>query len=79
MESTDQDKSITWRDWHVPLARNDVTLQEIIDSAAHLAADADDIPLIIQMIENPKFDIPGITLRYSRHYAVQWCGRPADP
>lgn len=56
------DKKSTWRDWIVPLSVEGVTLKEILDSAAHVMAGQDDIPLVIQLIENPKFDIPGIDL-----------------
>lgn len=56
------DKNSTWREWIVPLSVEGVTLKEILDSAAHVMAGQDDIPLVIQLIENPKFDIPGINL-----------------
>lgn len=52
----------SWREWFVGLNCSDATLSEILHSAAHIAAGADEIPLIIQLLENPKFDFPGITL-----------------
>jgi hypothetical protein len=51
-----------WRQWHVPLHCDQFTLREVLASTEHIAADQDDIPLIVQIIENPKFDIPGITI-----------------
>jgi len=55
-------KDATWKTWHVPLSANDWTLTEVLDSASHMAAGQDDIPLIVQLIENPRFDVPGLTL-----------------
>lgn len=54
--------SIGWRDWIVPLAEERMSLREILDTSSHLKAGQSDIPLIIQLVENPKFDIPGIEL-----------------
>jgi len=56
------DNNTGWRDWHVPLAHNQFTLEEILASAMHKQAAQDDVPLIVQLIENPKFDVPWITL-----------------
>lgn len=56
------DNKVTWREWHVPISYNEFTLGEILSSAEHMAADQGDIPLLVQLIENPKFDVPGITL-----------------
>jgi hypothetical protein len=55
-------KSTGWRDWIVPIGEESATLRQILESSAHLKADQSDIPLIIQLVENPKFDIPGIDL-----------------
>jgi hypothetical protein len=55
-------KAITWRDWIVPLSEETMTMREILEQSSHLRAGQDDIPLIIQLVENPKFDIPGIDL-----------------
>ncbi len=46
----------------MPLSATRVTLKQILDSAAHMAADQADIPLVVQLVENPKFDIPLIDL-----------------
>lgn len=51
-----------WKQWHVPLHCDEYTLGQILQSAENVAAGQNDIPLIIQMVENPKFDIPGITI-----------------
>lgn len=54
--------AIGWRDWIVPIHEESLTLQQILESSTHLKASQGDIPLIIQLVENPKFDIPGIDL-----------------
>ncbi len=54
--------NINWADWHVPLAEDTYTLQEVISSATSVAATQDEVPLIIKLIENPNFSIPGVTL-----------------
>lgn len=52
----------SWREWYVPLHCDQFSMAQVIDSAAHMAAEPEDIPLIIQLVENPKFDIPGINI-----------------
>lgn len=56
------DESSTWREWVVPLSIENVTLKQILDSASHMMAEQEDIPLVVQLIENPKFDLPVIDL-----------------
>jgi len=53
---------VSWRDWIVPIHEDSATLRQVLDASAHLKAAQDDIPLIIQLVENPRFDIPGIEL-----------------
>lgn len=55
-------RSPSWRDWIVPIGEESLTLRQILEGASHFSADQDDIPLIIQLVENPRFDIPGIDL-----------------
>ncbi|MCH9670486.1 MAG: hypothetical protein K0U93_03465 [Gammaproteobacteria bacterium] len=52
----------SWRDWQIPLSCREVTLADALKSAEHMAADQNDVPLIIRLIENPKFDIPGVNI-----------------
>jgi hypothetical protein len=54
--------TLGWRDWIVPIEEDTLTLRQALDASAHLKASQEDIPLIIQLVENPKFDIPGIDL-----------------
>jgi hypothetical protein len=55
-------EEISWRDWIVPISEEVLTLRQVLGSSSHLKASQDDIPLIIQLVENPRFDIPGINL-----------------
>ncbi|MES9941899.1 MAG: hypothetical protein ABW104_03800 [Candidatus Thiodiazotropha sp. 6PLUC2] len=57
-----KNSEVSWRDWIVPLSEESKTLRQILKESSHLKAGQDDIPLIIQLVENPKFDIPGIDL-----------------
>ena len=51
--------TITWKDWHIPFSQHGITLREAKDSLAKLGAKQEDIPLMIQLVENPRFNIPG--------------------
>lgn len=51
-----------WHDWHWPLSRDTVTLGEGMDDLARVGAGQDEIPFIVQLMENPKYDIPGLDL-----------------
>jgi hypothetical protein len=53
---------ITWHEWHVPLACDHFTLQQVLDSNQHIAAEQDEVPLIVKLIENPDFEIPWVTI-----------------
>jgi len=52
----------TWREWHVPLSRADVTLGSAYGSLEAIGMAQRDVPLIVQLVENPRFDIPGIDI-----------------
>ncbi len=54
--------SLSYKEWHNPLARDHVTLQEAYDGMSRVGADKQEIPLMIQLVENPKYRIPGFTL-----------------
>ena len=51
-----------WTDWHIPFARDRMTLREAHADLSKLGARAEDIPLMIQLVENPRFDLPGFDL-----------------
>ena len=54
--------SLSYKEWHHPLARDGQTLREVHEGMSRVGADKQDIPLMIQLVENPKYRIPGFTL-----------------
>lgn len=51
-----------WRDWHIPLSQGDYTLREALDSVHQIGAGANEVPLVVRLVENPDFRMPGITI-----------------
>ena len=51
-----------YTDWHVPLSAGGLTLRQGLDSLAEVAARQQEIPLVIRLLENPKYSLPGLTL-----------------
>jgi len=52
----------TWRKWHVPLSRADLALGEAYRSLEPFGMSQRDVPLIVQLVENPRFDLPGVEI-----------------
>ncbi len=50
------------RNWHIPLSAEDRDFKQAKLALAEQALAQEDIPLIIQLVENPKFDLPGIEI-----------------
>ena len=48
--------------WFVPLSTEELTLKQAHSQLDEFGLDQEDIPLIIQLVENPKFDLPGIDI-----------------
>jgi hypothetical protein len=46
------------RDWFVPLSRTGTTLREANASMAAIRMTQDEVPFLVQMVENPAYDIP---------------------
>jgi hypothetical protein len=53
---------MNYQDWHIPLHENNITLGDARKNLAQVSAIQDEIPLMVQLIENPKYKLPGITL-----------------
>lgn len=53
---------MNWSDWHIPLSRGDLTLRQGLDCLATVGARPQAIPLIVRLLENPKYRLPGLTL-----------------
>jgi hypothetical protein len=53
---------VSYKDWHIPYSKDDLTLRQARASLAALGAKQEDIPLMVQLVENPRYDIPGIDI-----------------
>lgn len=53
---------MTYADWHIPLSRGELTLKQGLDNLAAIGARPQAIPLIVRLLENPKYKLPGMTL-----------------
>jgi hypothetical protein len=51
-----------WRKWHVPLSHGETTLRAAHRSMRAIALKQRDVPLLVQLVENPRFDLPGIEI-----------------
>jgi len=51
---------LSYKEWHIPFSQDEMTLREAKQSLAALGAKQKDIPLLVQLVENPRYDIPGI-------------------
>jgi hypothetical protein len=55
-------KKISYKDWHIPVSKGEMTLKEAHEDLSRLGAKQEGIPLMIQLVENPKYDIPGFDI-----------------
>ena len=53
---------MNYQNWHLPLDKDKLSLNEAKHSLKKVSAQQHEIPLMIQLIENPKYKLPGITL-----------------
>jgi len=53
---------MNYQDWYIPFQQDKICLREAHQSMSSVRASQDEIPLMVQMVENPKFQIPGIRL-----------------
>jgi hypothetical protein len=51
-----------WRKWHVPLSHGSTTLRAAHQSMRAIALKQRDVPLLVQLVENPRFDLPGVEI-----------------
>jgi hypothetical protein len=57
-----KNRNISYKDWHIPFSNDAMTLREAHASLSSLGAKQESIPLMIQLVENPRFDIPGFDI-----------------
>ena len=48
--------------WFIPLSTTDLTLQQAHSQLDEFGLEQEAVPLIIQLVENPKYDLPGIDI-----------------
>jgi hypothetical protein len=53
---------MTYKEWHIPLTQDEITLREAYARLSALGAKQKDIPLMVQLVENPRFNIPGFDI-----------------
>jgi len=51
-----------YTDWHISILENNLSLGRAHASLKQVGAKKNDIPLIIKLVENPAYSIPGLTL-----------------
>jgi len=51
-----------YSDWHISILENNLTLGRAHASLKQVGAKKKDIPLIVKLVENPAYSIPGLTL-----------------
>lgn len=52
----------SYLNWHIPLSCEDITLRQALQDLESVKADQTDIPLMVQLVENPKFRFPGFEI-----------------
>ena len=53
---------MNYRQWHIPLEQSGLILEQGLESLKALGAPQEDIPLIVKLLENPHYSLPGLTL-----------------
>ncbi|HEY9197841.1 MAG TPA: hypothetical protein VIR60_00655 [Gammaproteobacteria bacterium] len=54
--------SLDYRDWHLPLRRDRITLREALADMQRVGAQQNEVPLMVQLVENPRYTLPGLTV-----------------
>ncbi len=50
-------QTLDYADWHIPLSRGAMTLTEAADDLARVGAAPEDIPLMVRLAENPRYNL----------------------
>jgi hypothetical protein len=50
------------KNWFIPFSQSQMSLREAFTRMQAIALAQDSIPLLVQLVENPKFDLPGVEL-----------------
>lgn len=52
----------SYRDWHLPLRHDRITLRDALADMQRVGAQQGEVPLMVQLVENPRYRIPGVTI-----------------
>lgn len=50
------------KQWFIPLSQGQLTVGEAFAQMQTIALEQESIPLLVQLVENPKFDLPGVDI-----------------
>lgn len=50
-------ETLSYADWHIPLSRGELSLRQAAADLARVGAAPDEIPLMVQLAENPRFNL----------------------
>lgn len=53
-------------DWYIPLCEEEMTLADALASLHRAGDGQDDIPVLVQLVENPRFRVPGVDVFHGR-------------
>jgi len=60
--ASNMDIEETIKNWFIPLSHSDKTLEQASQELQSFGLKQDEVPYIIQIVENPKFDLPGFDI-----------------
>lgn len=58
--------AMSYSDWHTPFLRDKTTLESALDSLQQVKAEQHEVPLMIQLVENPGYRFPGFEIFHGR-------------
>ena len=56
----------SYSEWHTPFLRDEITLDNALDSLQQVKAEQHEVPLMVQLVENPRYRIPGFEIFHGR-------------
>lgn len=63
MASTATTDSVrSYRDWHLPFRCDRISLRDALADMQRVGAQQGEVPLMVQLVENPRYHIPGLNL-----------------
>lgn len=53
---------ISFKNWHIPLSHDKMSLHAALKDLSTVKAQQQEIPLMVKLVENPKFNMPGFEI-----------------